>query len=66
MRINELKKGDKVQMRSVGEVEVLGVTRNYIRLKAPSMTMKLIFACNTSPIGNLGLTVEMEVKNGNS
>ena len=56
MKIADLKKGDKVLMKNVGEVIVIGVARHYVRLKNDQMTLKVQFACNASPISDLGIS----------
>jgi hypothetical protein len=57
MKISDLKKGDKVQMKNVGEVIVIGTARNYVRLKSDTMTLKLQFACSAAPLSILGLSM---------
>lgn len=56
MKIADLKKGDKVLMKNVGEVIVIGVAKQYVRLKNESLTLKIQFACNAAPISDLGIS----------
>lgn len=58
MKISELKKGDKGTMRNVGEIEITGVSKKYIKLSADGLTMKIDFACNEAPLSDLGIELK--------